>query len=134
MRPLADEIRPQTLDQYVYKRQVVRRVPTVDYPLLIASAYSGFVIWHAGLSGSIPLDLVAGCLLYTSQIFVKVLGHRGLLLPGHMPQTGIQIVHVRSSFRVTCGSDSASRSLSPVSYTHLDVYKRQALYRTVMPS
>ena len=46
------------------------------------------------------------------QIFVKVLGHRGLLLPGHMPQTGIQIVHVRSSFRVTCGSDSASRSLS----------------------
>lgn len=39
---------------------MVRRVPTVDYPLLIASAYSGFVIWHAGLSGSIPLDLAAG--------------------------------------------------------------------------
>ena len=34
-------------------KEVVRRVPTVDYPLLIASAYSGFVIWHAGLSGSI---------------------------------------------------------------------------------
>ncbi len=29
----------------------------MDYPLLIASAYSGFVIWHAGLSGSIPLQL-----------------------------------------------------------------------------
>ena len=41
-------------------KEVVRRVPTVDYPLLIASAYSGFVIWHAGLSGSIPLDLVTG--------------------------------------------------------------------------
>ncbi|MBQ7484997.1 MAG: short-chain fatty acid transporter [Oscillospiraceae bacterium] len=41
-------------------KEVVRRVPTVDYPLLIASAYSGFVVWHAGLSGSIPLDLVAG--------------------------------------------------------------------------
>ena len=41
-------------------KEVVRRVPTVDYPLLIASAYSGFLIWHAGLSGSIPLDLVAG--------------------------------------------------------------------------
>ena len=41
-------------------KEVVKRVPTVDYPLLIASAYSGFVIWHAGLSGSIPLDLVAG--------------------------------------------------------------------------
>ena len=41
----------------LYTSEVVRRVPTVDYPLLIASAYSGFVIWHAGLSGSIPLDL-----------------------------------------------------------------------------
>lgn len=38
-------------------KEVVKRVPTVDYPLLIASAYSGFVIWHAGLSGSIPLNL-----------------------------------------------------------------------------
>ena len=38
-------------------KEVAKRVPTVDYPLLIASAYSGFVIWHAGLSGSIPLAL-----------------------------------------------------------------------------
>ena len=41
-------------------KEIVKRVRTVDYPLLIASAYSGFVIWHAGFSGSIPLDMVAG--------------------------------------------------------------------------
>ncbi|MBQ8589607.1 MAG: short-chain fatty acid transporter [Firmicutes bacterium] len=41
-------------------KEVARRVPTVDYRLLIASAYSGFVIWHAGLSGSIPLTLSGG--------------------------------------------------------------------------
>ena len=41
-------------------KEIARRVRTVDYPLLIASAYSGFVVWHAGLSGSIPLDLVSG--------------------------------------------------------------------------
>ena len=41
-------------------KEVAKRVPTVDYPLLIASAYSGFVIWHAGLSGSIPLALNGG--------------------------------------------------------------------------
>lgn len=35
--------------------QVVKRVPRADYRLLVASAYSGFVIWHGGLSGSIPL-------------------------------------------------------------------------------
>ena len=41
-------------------KEVAKRVPTVDYPLLIASAYSGFVIWHAGLSGSIPLQIASG--------------------------------------------------------------------------
>ena len=40
-------------------KEVARRVKDVDYPLLIASAYSGFVIWHAGLSGSIPLQTAA---------------------------------------------------------------------------
>lgn len=35
--------------------QVVKRVPSVDYRLLVASAYSGFLVWHGGLSGSIPL-------------------------------------------------------------------------------
>ena len=38
-------------------KEVAKRVSDVDYPLLIASAYSGFVIWHAGLSGSIPLQM-----------------------------------------------------------------------------
>ena len=40
-------------------KEVARRVKDVDYPLLIASASSGFVIWHAGLSGSIPLQMGA---------------------------------------------------------------------------
>lgn len=41
-------------------KEVARRVKDLDYPLLIASAYSGFVIWHAGLSGSIPLQMATG--------------------------------------------------------------------------
>lgn len=36
-------------------REMARRVPGLDYRLLIASAYSGFLIWHGGLSASIPL-------------------------------------------------------------------------------
>lgn len=48
-------------------REVARRVPSVDYPLLIASAYSGFVIWHAGLSGSIPLALNSGYTIFAGQ-------------------------------------------------------------------
>ncbi|MEN1967371.1 short-chain fatty acid transporter [Lentibacillus sp. N15] len=39
----------------LYAIHVAKRVPTVDYRVLMASAYSGFLLWHGGLSGSIPL-------------------------------------------------------------------------------
>lgn len=38
-------------------RAVARQLKNVDYRMLIAAGYSGFVIWHAGMSGSIPLAL-----------------------------------------------------------------------------
>ena len=38
-------------------KSIAKKVKGVDYRLLIASAYSGFVVWHAGLSGSIPLTI-----------------------------------------------------------------------------
>ena len=41
----------------IFAKDIARRLPGVDYRLLIASAYSGFVVWHAGLSGSVPLKL-----------------------------------------------------------------------------
>src|SRR3989339_1592877 len=44
----------------IFAKEVAKRVKGVDYPLLIAAAYSGFLIWHAGLSGSIPLTLATG--------------------------------------------------------------------------
>ena len=41
-------------------KEIARRVRGMDYRLLIASAYYGFVIWHVGISGSIPLSMVEG--------------------------------------------------------------------------
>lgn len=41
----------------IFAKEIARKLPAVDYRLLIASAYSGFVVWHAGLSGSIPLTM-----------------------------------------------------------------------------
>ena len=41
----------------VFAKAIARQLQGVDYRLLIASAYSGFVVWHAGLSGSIPLTM-----------------------------------------------------------------------------
>lgn len=41
----------------IFAKEIAKRLSGVDYRLLIASAYSGFVVWHAGLSGSIPLTM-----------------------------------------------------------------------------
>ncbi|WP_104708907.1 short-chain fatty acid transporter [Helicobacter felis] len=44
----------------IFAKEMAKKVRGVDYRLLIASAYSGFVVWHGGLSGSIPLTLASG--------------------------------------------------------------------------
>ncbi len=41
----------------LFAKELARQVAKVDYRLLIASAYSGFIVWHAGLAGSIPLTI-----------------------------------------------------------------------------
>ncbi len=44
----------------LFARELAKQIKNVDYRLLIASAYSGFLVWHAGLSGSIPLTIATG--------------------------------------------------------------------------
>lgn len=44
----------------IYAKEIAKKVKGIDYRLLIASAYSGFVLWHAGFSGSIPLTIASG--------------------------------------------------------------------------
>lgn len=44
----------------IYAKEIAKKVKAIDYRLLIASAYSGFVLWHAGFSGSIPLVIASG--------------------------------------------------------------------------
>lgn len=41
----------------LFAKEIAKKVTTVDYRLLIASAYSGFIVWHGGLGGSIPLSI-----------------------------------------------------------------------------
>ncbi|EZH66607.1 short-chain fatty acid transporter [Bacillaceae bacterium JMAK1] len=41
----------------LFAKHVVQQVPTVNFRLLVASAYSGMIVWHGGLSGSIPLTI-----------------------------------------------------------------------------
>ena len=53
----------------IFAKELARQV-RVDYRLLIAAAYSGFVIWHGGLSGSIPLTIATEGHFTESQIGV----------------------------------------------------------------
>ena len=41
----------------LYAKELAKQIDDVDYRLLIASAYSGFLVWHGGISASIPLTL-----------------------------------------------------------------------------
>ncbi|MCX5906146.1 MAG: TIGR00366 family protein, partial [Deltaproteobacteria bacterium] len=56
--------------------EVAKRTKKVDYPYLIAAAYSGFLIWHQGLSGSIPLVIATS---KHAQNFVEKIS--GLVVP-----------------------------------------------------
>lgn len=43
----------------ILSKELAKTIKGIHYPLLVASAYSGFVVWHSGLSGSIPLSIAA---------------------------------------------------------------------------
>ncbi len=51
----------------LFAKALARNV-AVDYRLLVASAYSGFVVWHGGLAGSIPLTIATPGHFSESQI------------------------------------------------------------------
>ncbi|ABI39874.1 short chain fatty acid transporter [Shewanella sp. MR-4] len=51
----------------LFAKALARKV-RVDYRLLVASAYSGFVVWHGGLAGSIPLTIATAGHFSESQI------------------------------------------------------------------
>lgn len=40
-------------------KEVAKKIKGLDYRLIIAAAYSGFIIWHSGISGSIPLGMTS---------------------------------------------------------------------------
>ena len=74
----------------IFAKEIAKKMRGVDYRLLIASAYSGFVVWHAGLSGSIPLTMATegsnleavtkGALVHPIPIGQTVLAPQNLLM------------------------------------------------------
>ncbi|RXZ01792.1 TIGR00366 family protein [Fictibacillus sp. S7] len=64
----------------LFAKEVAKRIPGSDYRFLIACAYIGFLTWHGGLSGSVPLvaatpgnpmEKTAGLIPLTHTIFTS---------------------------------------------------------------
>ena len=51
-------------------KEVARKIENVHYPLLIATAYMGFLVWHAGFAGSVPLTIAGDKHFLVDQIGV----------------------------------------------------------------
>lgn len=76
----------------IFAKQIARTVRGVDYRLLIAAAYSGFVVWHSGISASIPLamategqallDASAGCLTEPVPVSQTIFSGFNLIIAG----------------------------------------------------
>ncbi|WP_035000976.1 short-chain fatty acid transporter [Bhargavaea cecembensis] len=54
----------------LFAKEIAKKVTNVDYRLLVASAYAGFVVWHGGLGGSIPLSIATPDHPFAGQIGV----------------------------------------------------------------
>jgi len=52
----------------LFARQLARKVKGIHYPLLIASAYTGYLVWHGGISGAVPLFLASKGAFGTNEI------------------------------------------------------------------
>jgi short-chain fatty acids transporter len=90
-------------------RELARRVKGLDYGYVVAAGYAGFIVWHGGLSGSIPLA-------------VATKGHLVEKLTGIIPTTqtifatpnliisGLMIISLPIVFKLMCpeGKDVVS--------------------------
>ena len=60
--------------------KAIAKQTRVDYRLLVASAYSGFVVWHGGLAGSVPLTIATEG--HFSQATMGIIGTQQTLFAG----------------------------------------------------
>ena len=60
--------------------KAIAKQTRVDYRLLVASAYSGFVVWHGGLAGSVPLTIASEG--HFSQATMGIIGTEQTLFAG----------------------------------------------------
>ena len=93
-------------------RELARRVKNLDYGYVVAAGYAGFVVWHAGISGSIPLAIATK-------------GHLVEKLTGIIPTTetifatpnliisGLMIISLPIVFKLMCPEGNDVKGVDP---------------------
>ncbi|MDR1961554.1 MAG: TIGR00366 family protein, partial [Gracilibacteraceae bacterium] len=93
-------------------RELARQVRDLDYGYVVAAGYAGFVVWHGGLSGSIPLAVATG-------------GHLVETLTGLIPTpatifasqnliiSGLMILSLPLVFKFMCPTGGDVRTVDP---------------------
>ena len=93
-------------------RELARRVKDLDYGYVVAAGYAGFVVWHAGISGSIPLAIATQ-------------GHLVEKLTGIIPTTqtifatpnliisGLMIISLPIVFKLMCPEGNDVKGVDP---------------------
>lgn len=91
-------------------RELARKVPNMDYGFVVAAGYAGFIVWHGGLSGSIPLtvasanSIVKDIIIPTTQ---TIFSWQNLIISGSM------IVTLPLLFKVIAPSKEHIRTVDP---------------------
>lgn len=116
----------------LFARHVARQVPTVDYRLLIASAYSGFLVWHGGLSASIPLTIAT-----TDHFLVDSLGvipiSETLFTPYNLFIIAVLFVSLPIINALSLRATDQNQQIDPA-FLDLDSHKEEAATKAVTPA
>ncbi|MBC77639.1 MAG: short-chain fatty acid transporter [Halobacteriovoraceae bacterium] len=104
--------------------EVAKKLRRVNYGLLIASAYSGFLVWHGGLSGSIPLKLTDPQGPIQKIISREFIGVNETLYAGF--NILLLVVTVSLLTFINCWMAKDEKGLREVSLEHHDVEPIQA--------
>jgi short-chain fatty acids transporter len=82
-------------------RELARRVKDLDYGYVVAAGYGGFVVWHAGLSGSIPLAVASA-----GHLVEKLTGiiptTETIFHPANLIISGAMILSLPITFKLIC--------------------------------
>ncbi len=121
--------------------EVGRRHPQVPFRVLVASSYSGFLVWHGGLSASIPLvlntkgkvssELTGELIPLTQTLFSPLnliaLGAMVVLLPI------INLIHLKSAHDEPAHFEPTSESGASQSVAGLDTERGMLINHSFLP-